>query len=201
MRQPGSLPHPDQPAGTVDESMPFDHVVVVMMENHSFDNLLGALSRVGQPEADGLTFGADGTPTNANPGPDGEVTAFAFPTTAQGPHVSQTWNATHEQIDGGRMDGFVRSVGSTQPMGYYPPEVVPFIHSLAGTFTVANRWFCSAPCQTVPNRRFLLAGTAYGAIATDLTTVLDGSPPNGTIFDHLGAHDISWRNYFTDLPG
>ena len=93
----------------------------------------------------------------------------SVPLKRSGSHVSQTWNATHEQINGGRMDGFVRSVGAVQPMGYYPPDVLPFAYSLARTFTLANRWFCSAPCQTVPNRRFLLAGTAYGAIATDLT--------------------------------
>jgi phospholipase C len=183
--------------------MPFDHIVVVMMENHSFDNLLGALGHSGQPAADGLSFDGAGAATNSNPGTAGtapEVSAFAFASTAQGDDVSQTWNATHAQINEGRMDGFVRSVGSAQPMGYYPPEVLPFAYSLARTFTVANRWFCSAPCQTVPNRRFLLAGTAYGAIATDLATLLDGPPPNGTIFDRLDAHAISWHNYFTDLP-
>ena len=42
-RQAGSRPFPDKPPGTVDDTMPFDHLVVVMMENHSFDNLLGAL--------------------------------------------------------------------------------------------------------------------------------------------------------------
>jgi phospholipase C len=142
--------------------MPFDHIVVVMMENHWFDNILGALSRVGQRTADGLSFDAAGQPTNENPGPHGPVRAFAFPSTAQGKSVSQTWNATHAQIDSGRMDGFVRSVGADQPMGYYPPEVIPFAYSLASTFTVANRWFSSAPCQTIPNRRFLRAGTAWG---------------------------------------
>ena len=183
--------------------MPFDHVVVVMMENHSFDNLLGALPRSGQAAADGLTFNEAGAATNSNPGTTGtppEVTAFPFPSTAQGPHVSQTWNATHEQIDGGRMDGFVRSVGATQPMGYYTREVLPFAYSLASTFTLANRWFASAPCMTVPNRRFLMAGTAYGSIATDVQSFGDAPPPNGTIFDRLHAHRISWRNYFTDLP-
>jgi phospholipase C len=181
--------------------MPFDHIVVVMMENHSFDNILGALSRLGQPDADGLSFDASGQATNENPGADGPVRSFPFPSTAQGSHVSQTWNATHEQINSGRMDGFVRSVGAEQPMGYYPPEVVPFAYSLASTFTVANRWFSSAPCQTIPNRRFLLAGTAYGAIATDVPTLFDGSPPNGTIFDRLDPHGITWLNYFTDVPG
>jgi phospholipase C len=98
------------------------------------------------------------------------------------------------------MDGFVRSVNSTQPMGYYSAGVLPFAYSLASTFTVANRWFCSAPCQTFPNRRFLMAGTAYGGIATDVESLTDPPPPNGTIFDRLHAHAISWRNYFTDLP-
>ena len=203
IREPDSLPDPDRPAGTPDDTMPFDHIVVVMMENHSFDNVLGALARAGQPAADGLTFDPSGTAVNANPGVTGtpaEVRAFPFPDTAQGSAVTQTWNATHQQIDGGRMDGFVRSASAVQPMGYFPPDVLPFAYSLARTFTVANRWFCSAPCQTVPNRRFLLAGTAYGAIATDLPTLFDGSPPNGTICDRLQAHQIAWGDYFTDLP-
>ena len=50
LRQPDSLPNPKLPAGTVNEALPFDHIVVVMMENHSFDNLLGALRALG-PEA------------------------------------------------------------------------------------------------------------------------------------------------------
>ncbi len=204
MRAPDSLPDPDRAAGATNDQMPFDHIVVVMMENHSFDNVLGALSQSGQPAADGLRFDAAGRAVNSNPGTVGtppNVRSFPFSSTVQGAHVSQTWDATHEQIDGGRMDGFVRSVGAEQPMGYYTPAVLPFAYSLATMFTVANRWFCSAPCQTIPNRRFLLAGTAYGAIATDLTTLLDGSPPNGTILDRLHEHEISWGGYFTDLPG
>ena len=45
-------------------------------------------------------------------------------------------------------------------MGYYTPEVLPFAYSLASAFTVGDRWFCSVPGPTYPNRRFLLAGTA-----------------------------------------
>ena len=199
LRVPGSLPDPSRPAGTPTPALPFDHLVVVMMENHSFDNLLGALSISGQPAADGLTFGPHGA-LNTNPGPNGPVASFPLPTTAQGSNVSQTWNSTHAQIDGGAMDGFVNSVGSPQPMGYWTPSVLPFPYSLARTFAVANRWFCSAPCQTIPNRRFLMAGTAFGGISTDLASLLDPPPPNGTIFDRLHAYGVSWRNYFVDLP-
>jgi phospholipase C len=80
-RGPDSLPYPDRAAGTVNEQMPFDHIVVVMMENHSFDNVLGALSRAGQPDADGLTFDDSGEAVNSNPGTVGtepEVKAFPF---------------------------------------------------------------------------------------------------------------------------
>ncbi len=199
-RVPGSLPDPSRPAGTATAAMPFDHVVCVMMENHSFDNLLGALPVLGQRKADGLTFDGAGQATNTNPSAKGTVTSYVLTNTEQPGSVDQTWNATHQQIDGGKMDGFVESVNSTEPMGYWTDEVLPFAYSLARTFCLANRWFCSAPCQTYPNRRFLMAGTAYGDIATDNQSLLDPPPPNGTIFDRLHAYGIGWANYFTDLP-
>jgi phospholipase C len=178
--------------------LPFEHVVVVMMENHSFDNALGALPIYGQPLADGLTF--DGTEArNTNPArtrPDGTVDlvrAFPLDKTEQEAHVSQSWNATHAQIAGGTMQGFVREAGSSQPMGYYTPKLLPFTYWMANKFAVANRWFCSAPCQTYPNRRFLMAGTAWGQIATERPRGTDPPPPNGTIFDVLTEH-------FTDVP-
>jgi phospholipase C len=181
--------------------MPFDHIVVVMMENHSFDNYLGALKPYGKPGAQGLTLNAKGIATNSNPSPNGPVFSFPFATTAQGPNVSQSWNATHAQIDGGKMDGFVTgNSDNPQAMGYWGPEVLPFAYSFAKAFTVANRWFCSAPCQTYPNRRFLMAATAYGDISTDSSTINFTLPPNGTIFDRLNAYQLSWKNYFTDLP-
>ncbi len=196
------MPFPERPIGTVNEQMPFDHLVVVMMENHSFDNLLGALSRT-RSDVDGLSFDSAGEATNSNPGSgstSAAVTAFPLVNTAQARNVSQSWKATHEQINEGAMDGFVRSVDAREPMGYYTPDVLPFAYSLAGTFTLADQWFCSVPGPTYPNRRFLLAGTAYGGTVTGLGTLLDHPPPNGTIFDRLSDQHISWGNYFTDVP-
>jgi len=204
-RVPGSVPDPSRDAGASDPRLPFDHLVVVMMENHSFDNALGALPVHGQAHADGLTF-VDGKAANSNPAPSGSadpadrVYAFPLTTTRQDARVDQSWNATHAQIDGGTMEGFVRSTSSSQPMGYYTPRTLPFAYSLANTFALANRWFCSAPCQTYPNRRFLMAGTAYGDIATTDASLHDPPPPNGTIFDTMTDHGVSWRNYFTDMP-
>jgi phospholipase C len=201
-RQAGSLPFPGQRPGTPNAGMPFDHIIVVMMENHSFDNLLGGLP-LSNPDVDGLTFDAAGNAVNSNPGTNhmpAEVKAFPLPNTAQAKNVSQTWKATHEQIAGGQMDGFVRSAGALEPMGYYTPGVLPFAYSLASNFTLANRWFSSVPAPTYPNRRFLLAGTAYGGTTTSAGTLLNPPPPHGTIFDRLSEAHVNWCDYFTDVP-
>ncbi len=201
LRDPGSRPSPDKPVGWSNPDMPFEHLVVVMMENHSFDNLLGALSLT-RRDVSGLTF-ERGTATNSNPGGSGTpavVSAFPLTNTSQGSHVSQSWKDSHDQINGGRMDGFVRAMNSVQPMGYYTPEVLPFAYSLASTFTVANQWFCSLPGPTYPNRRFLLAGTAYGTTVTHGDPLVAPSPPGGTVFDLLSKNGISWADYFSDIP-
>jgi phospholipase C len=199
-RRAGSLPFPDRPMGSVNQAMPFDHIIVVMMENHSFDNLFGDLGRT-RTDVDALHFDGAGSATNSNPGTAGSVTAFPFTNTAQTKQVTQSWAATHEQVDGGAMDGFVRSSqGAREPMGYYTPTVLPFAYSLASQFTLGDRWFCSMPGPTYPNRRFLLAGTAYGATVTAFETLLDAPPPHGTIFDSLSAHNVNWCDYFSDLP-
>ncbi|MBO0839042.1 MAG: hypothetical protein J2P28_26515, partial [Actinobacteria bacterium] len=79
LRQPGSLPYPGLPAGT-DTIPQIEHIVVVMMENHSYDNRLGTLRR---PGADGFTF-ANGAPTATNPYANGDIQhAFRMPTTCQ----------------------------------------------------------------------------------------------------------------------
>ena len=192
----GERPDPSKSEGT-DTLSEIEHVVVVMMENHSFDNYLGVLGR-----GDGLTLGPNGRPTNACPAADGPpLRAFHMPNTCQLPtQPSQTWNATHAQWDGGRMDGFVRSDSGPVAMGYWAGEDLPFYYGLARTFPVCDRWFASCMGQTFPNRRFLLAGTARGNIATDKKTVADFQPPNGTIMELLNRHAITWRDYFSDLP-
>jgi phospholipase C len=198
LRPPDSLPNPARPAGTVDETLPFDHIVFVMQENHSFDSYLGMLPLRGQPLADGLTFNAAGRPINTNPYKGGYVTLQRVPSdcTLNG-SGSQSWHDTHVQIGGGRMDGFATT--GVDSMAYWDEPDLPFYYSLAKTFCLANRWFCSAPCQTYPNRRFLQAGTAFGLISTDTSSVMQ-KPPNGTIWDRLHAHNISWANYFTQVP-
>src|SRR5437764_12112960 len=199
IRKPNSLPDPNRPAGEPTAVLPFDHIVVVMMENHSFDNYFGMLPRRGQRRADGFKFDRHGRPANRQPLHGGYVLPVHATSDCQALHVTQAWKATDVQIDHGRMDGFAKTDPGS--MLYWDEKDIPFYYSLARTFTLGNRWFCSAPCQTFPNRRYLLAATAYGLISTDFTSVNDPPPANGTIVDRLAAHGIRWKDYFTDLPG
>ena len=80
LRRPGSLPYPQLPAGT-DTIPKIEHIVVLMMENHSYDNKLGMLRRRG---ADGFRLGPRGLPLATNPYANGDIQhAFRMPTTCQ----------------------------------------------------------------------------------------------------------------------
>jgi phospholipase C len=199
LRRPGSLPYPKLSAGT-DTISQIEHIVVLMMENHSYDNYLGMLDR---PGADGFKL-KKGMPTATNPYPNGQIQhAFRMPTTCQLPsRPSQEWTASHNAYDNGRMDGFVRTpidpltteiVGGVA-MGYWQTEDLPFYYSLYRQFPIADRYFCSLLGQTFPNRRYLLAATSIGQI-DDTTPATTDYPANGTIFDQFDAHGITWKDY------
>jgi phospholipase C len=197
-RAPGSLPNPHLAAGTPNDALPFDHVVIVMQENHSFDNYFGMLPIQGQPLADGFTFDDNGVPLNDNPLGGGRQRAFHLQGTCQPNGVTQTWDATHHQINGGKMDGFAAT--DSEAMGYFDQSDLPFYYSLANTYCLGNRYFCSVPGQTYPNRRFLYAGSASGMTSTSDTTFSLPAPPNGSVMDNVINHGLSCMAFFTDLP-
>jgi phospholipase C len=193
LRQPGSLPYPHLPAGT-DTIPQIEHVVVLMQENHSYDNKLGMLRR---PDANGFRLGRDGRPTATNPYANGDVQhAFRMPTTCQNGTVTQEWGNSHIQYDNGKMDGFVIT-SKAEAMGYWQEEDQPFYYSMARQFPIGDAYHCSVLGQTYPNRRYLLAATSIGQVNDTLPNLTD-YPPNGTIYDQLDAHGITWKDYYTD---
>ena len=199
LRKPGWVPDPHRAIGLHDPKSPITHVVIVMQENHSFDEYFGMLPREGQPKADGFSFNRAGGPVNSNVATNGKrVTVFHRDELCPGPSAGQSWNSTHREVDNGRMDGFAKLEPNS--MSYYDRADIPFYYSLANTFTLANRWFASAPAQTYPNRRFLYAGTAYGNISTDNQSFFDAPPKAGTIQDEMSAHGVTWKDFVTDLP-
>jgi phospholipase C len=217
LRVPGSVPDPALPAGT--DTLPgIEHIVVVMAENHSFDNILGALGRGEGWPVDPVS-GAYAA-TNPNRYPDGRVQQpFRMPTTCQLAHQpSQEWRASWMSYNGGRMDGFVSApisptiagdIGGVT-MGYWTGEDLPWTYDLASIFPLANRWFASCLGQTDPNRRYLIAGTSSGmtddiALSTSVSTgtaIQDAllATPTPTIFDVLSAFGITWTDYTESFP-
>ena len=200
---PGSLPNPRAAAGT-DQLPQIRNIVIVMLENHSYDNVLG----MQRGRGDGFVLRADGTPTAANPWPassvipppagDSVLSAFPMPNPCQPHgHPYNTWDAFWASYAGGRNNGFPASQSGPVSMGYVEPTVLPFTNSLAATFPVCDRYFCSVGAQTYPNRRFLMAGTSLGLLDD---TFPSAAPPNGTVFQALDAHGISWKNYYSSLP-
>src|ERR1700753_1754947 len=103
---PRPLPRPDLPAGT-DLLPQIRHIVVLMMENHSYDNYLGML----QGRGEGFPLGADGEPDETNLGAGGEIVRpYHLASTDQHPDVpSQSGHASHHQWGRGKCDGFVTS--------------------------------------------------------------------------------------------
>jgi len=190
------LPSPTQPAGT-DLLPQIEHIVVLMKENHTFDNYFGMLGR-----GDGFTLDVRGQPVNSNPDAAGRpVTVHHLTSPWQPWHgLDQHWNASHLQWNHGANDGFVRTTNSSLPMGYWTADDLPFYYGLARTFPIGDRYFASCLAQTFPNRRFLQAGTASGLVATRLPNPFEPNPPTGTVWDELDRHQISWVNYFVELP-
>jgi phospholipase C len=187
----GRLPYPALAPGT--DTLPqIEHFVVLMMENHSFDNILGLIGR-----GDGFAVGANGRPKATNPDGNGHlVHAFHMPTECQTNGVSNDWKAAHVAYAGGSCQGFVEG-SSPEAMGYFTAQDLPFSCAMARVFPIADRYFCSAPAQSDPNKRYLFAGTSLGQIDDKLNTAL---PPNGTIYHQLNAHGISWKEYYSNVP-
>jgi phospholipase C len=150
------------------------HIVVLMMENRSFDHMLGYLKKDGLPEVDGLTGDESneddrGQKISIYPFPKDE-TAFHLP----GKPFDDTLDPQHEpasvaeQLAGGNA-GFVKNFirqnkppaqYRSLPMGYYTREHLPVYDFLARQFCVCDRWHSSIPGDTWPNRLYALAAKA-----------------------------------------
>jgi phospholipase C len=200
VRSPGSRPFPRRPEGV--HSIPqVKHVVVVMMENHSFDNILGMLPHrfKQRRHVDGLPVSSSGVQLAVNMDSQNQPVREAHTSTVCPPSgVDNSWDASHISWDGGANDGFARASGA-EAMTFFDRSDLPFTYSLARRFPVGQRYFCSVLGPTYPNRRFLLAGTANGLITTDAAT-LRIPATNGTIFDRLDRLGISWKTYYTNVP-
>lgn len=199
MFQAGTLPGLSQAKdATLGSDMPIDTIVVLMMENRSFDHLLQNLPAFGQPDAEVAPAGVTNPDADGTPRPMYHLTEYCFDDTSHG------WTDVHTEWDQGAMDGFVVAnnhndnlpADGKRAMGYYTEEDLPFFYSLASTFALADHNFSSMLGPTFPNREYLYGATSFGHLGNDIFT--DETP---TIFQELTAAKVDWRVYYTDLPG
>jgi phospholipase C len=201
LRAPGSLPRPFDPVGKPGAPREIDTVVILMLENHSFDNILGLLPyQVRSRRAvDGLP-GNGRVPLATNPDSNGSpVRAFHLPDMCPSQGLTQNWNSSHNQYDSGRNDGFVTNANSTTPMGYFDDTDLPVTYALASQFPINERYFCSLLGQTDPNRLFLFCATSDGG-TNDAPGALLTPIPSGSIFDQLDTAQLPWHVYFSNEP-
>src|SRR5215475_10918366 len=137
-------------------NLPLDTIVVLMMENRSFDHYLGWL-----PGADGrqggLVYSDAAGAGHATHRLTGDFQGCAHP------DPDHSWEGGRAQVDGGRMDGFLRSgENDVFSIGYYAEQDLPFMPSVAREFTTFDRFFCSLLASTYPNREYMHSAQSYG---------------------------------------
>lgn len=181
------------------------HLVVLMLENRSFDHMLGFLRSDNYP-----IEGLDGSQTN----PDSAGTLI--PVSSDARYVGDLKDdpghdfiSVNEQIFGNSqgtgngpfMQGFVKSyeaktgnrTKSHRVMKCFRPGRLPALATLAKEYAVCDRWFSSVPGPTLPNRAFAFGATSQGRV---------NMSPNyltlKTIFERLNEHGVSSKIYYTD---
>lgn len=217
-------------AGTITNAYPIRNIFVLMLENHSFDNMLAmsgipgitAATTVNSNAYQGSTYYvSNAAPTSMPVDPGHEFTDVVeqlagagatyppggpYPTINNSGYVANyAYNVT------------LSGVSSNPPLGdimacFNTPQQLPVMYQLASTFTLCDHWFSSMPGPTWPNRFFVHGASSNG---------LDHSPsksdmfdwfltgfkfPHGSIFDALRNSNISYRlyndrdNQFSDDP-
>ena len=177
-------------AGVADLPAPgvsgIDHVVVVMMENRSFDHFLGWL-----PGADGRQAGLSYPDTTGKPVPTYPLAPDYTGCGRRDPDHSY-WGGRVE-LDGGRCDGWLW-VNDAYSIGYYTRGDLAFLGQAAPDWTTCDRWLSAILGPTFPNRIYQHAGV------TDRlsNTVTISSLP--TIWDRLAQAGLEGRYYYGNVP-
>ncbi len=219
----------DMPAATlgssspVDKDIPITNVIVVMMENHSFDNYFGHLNQfLGRTDIESAPADAGNLTT------DGSVAPYTH-----APHLctldtDHEWDGTHLEWADGGMSGFaienegwsagdlVASPDGGPPdpalasgarsMFYYDQTDLPFYYSLAQNFAIADHYHASALGPTWVNRMFFWAGTSFGVTANTFPDISKSPfPPDVAgsevgILDELEERHADWWIYADALP-
>ncbi|THU68923.1 hypothetical protein C4D60_Mb08t08960 [Musa balbisiana] len=189
---------------------PIKTVVVMVMENRSFDHMLGWMKRL-NPAINGVD-GSEWNPVSASDAASDRV-YFRDGAHFVDPDPGHSFQAIREQIFGSNdtsadpapMNGFVQQARSMSDnmtesvMNGFPPEMVAVYRALVEEFAVFDRWFASVPTSTQPNRLFVHSGTSHGATSNVASKLAIGYPQR-TIFENIDDADLSFGIYYQNVP-
>jgi len=182
--------------------------VYMMMENRTYDSLLGARTLEGLP-GDGLRPGLSNPDLNGN-----RIASYAAAVdrgsdtaTVCDPDPPHSWAPSHASWNNGAMDGFVREYqmrqagrpNATEPMKYMTRAHQPITWALADAYTSCDRWFASVMGPTLPNRAYWHAGTSFGLDNNMAVLNAFASSPVPTIYNRLVERGVDWAYYFGNL--
>jgi len=176
-------------------SIPIKHVIVLMKENRSFDQLFGKLHDQGQPDSEPIPDDFVNPTSSSHPQ---LISPFHAPTTCWTQDPGHQWASMHLEVNSGHMDGFVENArfsttgDGTFVMSYYEQSDLPFYYWLAATFALNDRHFASVRSGTFPNRDYLMLGTSDGVMSTGGGYP---QPQTPTIFESFDAAGVSWGVY------
>ena len=198
-----------------------EHVFVLMLENRSFDHMLGLSNIQGIDAISGQPTTIEGLSTNNNwnADPHGNAIVASAPAPWAMLHdPGHEFEDVREQLCGKGGDyphinnsGFVTRYSHVDPehpgeiMKCYSPEQLPVLTTLAQEFAVCDHWFSSMPGPTWPNRFFVHAASSGGLDhspsrldAADAVLFNGYQFENGTIYDRLDDEDLNWTIYKGD---
>jgi phospholipase C len=184
------------------------HIVVLMMENRSFDHMLGGLMQK-YPKVNGLS-GNESNPDSK--GAPVKVQPNAEFQSQLDPDPDHHFPGVDLQIYGGQppgpgrvanMQGFVKDYftqtndvkRSHYIMSYFTPDKLPVLSTLATEFALFNGWFSSIPGPTICNRAFAHYGTSFGQVGMDIFYVLDPIP---SVYDRMIKAGHTAKIYYYD---
>ncbi len=181
------------------------HIVVLMMENRSFDHMLGSLKAVNS-QIDGVDVNFSNPDTQGNPVSPQPLAEFQ---SQLDPDPDHHFPAVDLQIFGGdqsanrvaNMQGFVKSYFQQQEdvahshkiMYYFAQDKLPVLTTLATNFVVFNRWFASIPGPTICNRAFAHYGSSFGQVGMNIFY-----PKRQSIYERLQNSGRTAKLYYYD---
>ncbi len=187
---------------------PIQHIIVLMLENRSFDHMLGYLEYPPEAGFTGLRGHENSYPNllangqTTNPGPGADYLIDPGPEHSHASAMRQLFGAQaqkppyHPANNGFALDYETIAPGQGKvALQCFPPDCLPVLSTLAKEFAVCDHWFCSVPGETWPNRNFVHSATSDGEVNITLRAYA-----NRTIYEQLSEAGKDWAIYYGGFP-